>query len=160
MTTFGVAAFSNSTGQIPENGFGAPPGLNGCRTCHISKDGLSTLLRIAKVRIGFNQRLLPHGIIVQQVPGWFIAKVRLFRIARFTESDVESAALSWLESLGCTILSGPDIAPGELAQERESYEQPVLPQRLRDAERFISEVVLLTRSICLSRLEELREWSQ
>jgi hypothetical protein len=77
-----------------------------------------------------------------------------------TESNVESAALSWLESLGYTILSGPGIAPGEFAVERESYEQAVLPQRLRDAERFISEVVLLTRSICFSRLEELREWWQ
>jgi hypothetical protein len=50
--------------------------LNGCRACHASKDSLSMLFRIAKVRVGFNQRLLPHGVIVQQVPGWFIAKVR------------------------------------------------------------------------------------
>jgi type I restriction enzyme R subunit len=31
----------------------------------------------------------------------------------FTESEVEQAALAWLESLGYTILHGPDVAPGE-----------------------------------------------
>ncbi|MCX5801834.1 MAG: type I restriction endonuclease subunit R [Candidatus Eisenbacteria bacterium] len=52
---------------------------------------------------------------------------------RFTESDVESAALSWLKELGYTILSGPEIAPGEPGAQRESYEQPLLPRRLQDA---------------------------
>ena len=36
----------------------------------------------------------------------------------FTESEVESAALAWLEGLGYTILHGPDIAPGESFAER------------------------------------------
>ncbi|MBV1711325.1 MAG: type I restriction endonuclease subunit R, partial [Desulfomicrobium sp.] len=51
----------------------------------------------------------------------------------FTESIVEQAALAWLESMGYLILSGPGIAPGELAAEREDYEQVVLERRLRQA---------------------------
>jgi hypothetical protein len=39
----------------------------------------------------------------------------------FTESIVEDAALAWLESLGYAVLHGPDIAPGELAAERNDY---------------------------------------
>jgi type I restriction enzyme, R subunit len=35
-----------------------------------------------------------------------------------TESVVESAALTWLESLGWTVKHGPEIAPGELAAEQ------------------------------------------
>ena len=38
--------------------------------------------------------------------------------AAFTESIVEEAALAWLESLGYTILHGPDIASGELFAKR------------------------------------------
>ena len=51
----------------------------------------------------------------------------------FTESIVEQAALAWLESLGYAILSGPEIAPGELQAEREDYRQVVLERRLRQA---------------------------
>ena len=36
-------------------------------------------------------------------------------MAQLTESIVESAALSWLESLGWTVKHGPEIAPSELA---------------------------------------------
>lgn len=50
-----------------------------------------------------------------------------------SESDIEQAALAWLEALGYTILSGPEIAPGELAAEREDYGQVVLESRLRQA---------------------------
>mgnify|MGYP000369889037 CR=1 FL=1 len=45
---------------------------------------------------------------------------------RFTESVVEEAALAWLESLGYTILHGPEIAPGEAFAQREDYSQVVL----------------------------------
>jgi len=48
---------------------------------------------------------------------------------RFTESVVEEAALSWLAGLGYTILSGPTIAPGQLAAERASHEEVVLAWR-------------------------------
>lgn len=36
----------------------------------------------------------------------------------FTESVVEDAALGWLESLGYSVLYGPDIAASERAAER------------------------------------------
>jgi type I restriction enzyme R subunit len=48
------------------------------------------------------------------------------------ESEVEQAALGWLDELGYTILHGPNIAPGELLAERDDYAQVVLKQRLRD----------------------------
>ena len=51
----------------------------------------------------------------------------------FTESVVEQAALAWLESIGYLIVSGPEIAPGETAAEREDYGQVVLERRLRQA---------------------------
>jgi len=52
---------------------------------------------------------------------------------KFTESVVEEAALAWLESLGYTILHGPEIAPGEPFAERDDYGQVVLERRLRQA---------------------------
>ncbi|RLC12990.1 MAG: DEAD/DEAH box helicase [Deltaproteobacteria bacterium] len=51
----------------------------------------------------------------------------------FAETTVEQAALAWLEALDYTILSGPEIAPGEPAAEREDYEQVILESRLRQA---------------------------
>ena len=39
-------------------------------------------------------------------------------MTNFTASLVEDAALAWLESLGYTVKHGPEIAPGELAAER------------------------------------------
>lgn len=60
--------------------------------------------------------------------------------AGITESDVENAALSWLESLGYSVLYGPEISPGgdtvtlPLSRgERENFAQVVLESRLRDA---------------------------
>jgi len=52
---------------------------------------------------------------------------------RFSESVVEEAALAWLESLGYTVLAGPEIAPGTLFSERDDYGQGFLPRRLRQA---------------------------
>jgi type I restriction enzyme R subunit len=54
-------------------------------------------------------------------------------MSRFSESVVEDAALSWLQSLGWTVKNGPEIAPGELGAQRTQYEQVVLEARLRDA---------------------------
>ncbi|MFH1718616.1 MAG: type I restriction endonuclease, partial [Planctomycetota bacterium] len=51
----------------------------------------------------------------------------------FTESVVEQASLAWLESLDYTILSGLEIAPGEIQTERANYGQVVLERRLRQA---------------------------
>jgi len=54
-------------------------------------------------------------------------------MARMTESEIESLALSWLESLGWRVAHGPDIAPGTLFAGRADYHQVILAQRLRDA---------------------------
>ncbi len=51
----------------------------------------------------------------------------------FSECVVEQAAMAWFESLGYLILSGPEIAPGEAAAERDNYGQVVLERRLRQA---------------------------
>ena len=53
--------------------------------------------------------------------------------SKFTESEVEDAALAWFQDLGYTILHGPEIAPGEPAAERDSFEEVVLKDRLRAA---------------------------
>jgi len=50
-----------------------------------------------------------------------------------TESVVEAAALDWLQGLGYTVQSGPDIAPDQIFAERTDYGQVVLERRLRDA---------------------------
>lgn len=54
-------------------------------------------------------------------------------MSRFSESDVEDAALDWLERAGWQLRHGPDIAPGEPAAERDDYGQVVLARRLREA---------------------------
>jgi len=50
----------------------------------------------------------------------------------FAESEVESVALAWLESLGWAVKHGPDIAPEGLFAERADYREVVLAQCLRD----------------------------
>ena len=49
------------------------------------------------------------------------------------ESTVETTTLEWFEDLGYDILHGPEIAPGEPGQERASFHDVLLAQRLRDA---------------------------
>jgi type I restriction enzyme R subunit len=49
------------------------------------------------------------------------------------ESEVEEAALSWLDGLGYSILNGPALAPGEPGAERATYGDVVLVGRLRAA---------------------------
>jgi type I restriction enzyme R subunit len=53
--------------------------------------------------------------------------------ASLTESVVEESALRWLEELGFLVLNGPEIAPEEPQAERASYDEVILPQRVRDA---------------------------
>ncbi len=53
--------------------------------------------------------------------------------AGFTESEVEDAALEWLESLGWKVAHGPDIAPHAVGAERAAYTEVILERRLRDA---------------------------
>ena len=54
-------------------------------------------------------------------------------MSTFAESDVEQAALDWLEGLGWHVAHGPDVAPESAGAERADYGQVVLEQRLRDA---------------------------
>ncbi len=54
-------------------------------------------------------------------------------MSTLSESEIENAALAWLESLSYTVKHGLEIAPGELAAERTGYGQIVLERRLRDA---------------------------
>jgi type I restriction enzyme, R subunit len=54
-------------------------------------------------------------------------------MARFTESVVEEAVLEWAEGLGYAVLHGPEIAPGEAAAERASYNDVLLVDRLKAA---------------------------
>jgi type I restriction enzyme R subunit len=49
------------------------------------------------------------------------------------ESAVEEAALEWFRSLGYATVYGPNMAPGELATERDSYSDVLLRERLTDA---------------------------
>ena len=51
----------------------------------------------------------------------------------FSESEVEHAALEWLEGLGWAVAHGADIAPGTFDAERDNYDHVVLEQRLTDA---------------------------
>jgi len=53
--------------------------------------------------------------------------------ASMTESEVEAAALGWLDGLGYRVLHGPAIAPGEPSAERANYGDVVLVGRLRAA---------------------------
>lgn len=68
----------------------------------------------------------------------------------FTESVVEDAALGWLESLGYSVLHGPDIAAGESAAERSdpNYRDVVLEGRLRQV------LVRLNRDLPSEALED------
>ena len=53
--------------------------------------------------------------------------------ATLTESELEDAALEWLEGLGWKLAHGPNIGPDATGAERADYSQVVLEHRLRDA---------------------------
>ena len=54
-------------------------------------------------------------------------------MAAFTESEVEVAALEWLESRGWKVAHGPDVAPHAEGAERADYGEVLLGQRMRGA---------------------------
>ncbi len=54
-------------------------------------------------------------------------------MTRFAESELESTALAWLESIGWAVAYGPEIAPGEPFAEREDYREVILKERLQGA---------------------------
>jgi type I restriction enzyme R subunit len=55
------------------------------------------------------------------------------KLPGFAESIVEETALNWLRKIGYQVLAGPDIAPDSANSERESYDQPLLLERLSAA---------------------------
>ncbi len=50
-----------------------------------------------------------------------------------TESIIEEAALEWFAELGYAVGHGPQMAPGEVAAERDTFGDVVLVGRLREA---------------------------
>jgi len=54
-------------------------------------------------------------------------------VSRITEGIVEDACLDFFVDLGYGVLHGPDIGPGGNAEERSSWDQVILKDRLRDA---------------------------
>ncbi|MEJ9171891.1 type I restriction endonuclease subunit R [Bacillus cereus] len=52
---------------------------------------------------------------------------------KYNESELEIAALEWLEEMDYEIVEGPDIAPDGDYAERESFHDVVLVDRLRDS---------------------------
>src|SRR5690606_5997842 len=55
------------------------------------------------------------------------------QMMKVNEDTVELAALEWLSEQGYGVRFGGDIAPGEPAAERASYDEVLLLGRLRDA---------------------------
>lgn len=70
-------------------------------------------------------------------------------MSKFTESDVEEAALYYFKQLGYIVIGGPDIAPGEPGAERSSYADIVLVDRLR------STLAQINPQIPISALDEV-----
>jgi type I restriction enzyme R subunit len=54
------------------------------------------------------------------------------------EAVIEEAALAWLAQLGYERAYGPNLAPGEVGTERDSFDQVYLYGRLREAARRIN----------------------
>ena len=54
-------------------------------------------------------------------------------MARFSESEVEGAALQWFEEIGWNIASGSDLTPDSPSAERPDFQGVVLESRLRDS---------------------------
>ena len=52
---------------------------------------------------------------------------------KYNESELEIATLEWLEDLGYDIVEGPDLAPNGDCSERDSFQDVVLVNRLRDS---------------------------
>ena len=60
---------------------------------------------------------------------------------RITENSIEEFAIELLEKLGYESVYGPDIAPDGETPERESYEQVLLIDRLRNCLLYTSRCV-------------------
>ncbi|MEK4745084.1 MULTISPECIES: type I restriction endonuclease subunit R [unclassified Bacillus (in: firmicutes)] len=60
---------------------------------------------------------------------------------KYNESELEIAALEWLEEMDYEIVEGPDIAPDGDYAERESFHDVVLVDRLRDSLKKINPIL-------------------
>ncbi|GAB1810769.1 type I restriction endonuclease subunit R [Priestia megaterium] len=60
---------------------------------------------------------------------------------KYNESELEVATLEWLEELGYDIVEGPDIAPDGENPERDSFQDIVLVDRLRDSLKKINPTI-------------------
>ena len=67
------------------------------------------------------------------------------------ESNFEEAALEWFGELGYAVGHGPQLAPGEVAAERESCSEVVLVGRLREAIRRLRLAVPQSRTLAILR---------
>ena len=63
---------------------------------------------------------------------------------KYNESELEVAALEWLEEMDYEIIEGPDIAHNGDMPERESFQDVVLVERLREALRKINPTLELS----------------
>ncbi len=52
-------------------------------------------------------------------------------MSRYNEATIEDAALDYFRELGYSTAWGPNLAPGESGQERESFQDVILKGRLR-----------------------------
>jgi len=67
------------------------------------------------------------------------------------ESIVEEAALEWFGELGYAVGHGPQLAPGEVVAERDSFGEVVLVGRLREAIRWLNPAVPQSRTLAILR---------
>ena len=73
-----------------------------------------------------------------------------------TEDQLEQETLGWLQDVGYTLLSGPEIAVDGLMPERANYVQTYLPNRVRDAvNRLNPTIPVVARDDAIKQVQDL-----
>jgi type I restriction enzyme R subunit len=73
-----------------------------------------------------------------------------------TEDQLEQETLGWLQEVGYTLLSGPEIAFDGLMPERTNYVQTYLPNRIRDAvNRLNPTIPAVAREDAIKQVQDL-----
>jgi type I restriction enzyme R subunit len=73
-----------------------------------------------------------------------------------TEDQLEQETLGWLQDVGYTLLSGPEIAFDGLMPERTNYVQTYLPNRVRDAvNRLNPTIPAVAREDAIKQVQDL-----
>ena len=73
-----------------------------------------------------------------------------------TEDQLEQETLGWLQDVGYTLLSGPEIAVDGLMPERANYVQTYLPNRVRDAvNRLNPTIPVVAREDAIKQVQDL-----